>query len=344
MTNDLKIPEYFYREYAHDLQSQPKQAYLSKAVRLTAVALPFISLYRPIEKPLAASMGLIRAFTSLSQGDNHPSLKVAINTSLAIASVIGTIFLHPVGILMTSGHDIGLNTYELYGAIQKGNSAEATEKMIHLANNTFYFLVILTGSVELQIASLTVQVLVGTFSAAKEFKKGNWLESAGHLAMTAIRANQFVSQVHMFKSKYTVEKLEREVENVAESKPSLNHSTEPGMQNINKSHNIAMVALGSVGSVSPSDDNLPYTGRIDEFILGPNYVHIHWEKEQYIYRFWNWEAAYATIIKDQWALGDRIHNVFLGSFRTGYHGRDQTLKFEFKNIDKNSSVRWEDTL
>lgn len=215
MLNKLISPEYFHRDYENDLppvngKDQAKD-YFSQAARITSVALPFISLYRPIGKPLAIVTGLSRACTSIyqcisfSSGQSSEIAKSLLDTTLAVASVAGTVFLHPVGMLIASGHDIGFNVYRIYGAIKNRDTFEAMKQTLQMANNTFYLFTMMYVSLELQIASLSIQVIVGSVSSISQFKKGNWLEGSADLLMAAIRVNQVVPQVQQLKRKWEIE-------------------------------------------------------------------------------------------------------------------------------------------
>ena len=207
MVNCIKIPDYFHRDYENDLPKQEnKKDFYALSIRLARVALPFISLYQPAGKALSVVTGLTRTLTSISSfKKNEGMAKPLLNTALSIASIAGTIFLHPVGLLITSGHDMGLNVYKIYGAIQNREAMEAAKQTLHLANNAFYLFTMLHVSIELKVASLAIQVIVGSVSSFDEFKKGNWLEGCANLAMAAIRVHQLVPQAQQMKKKWEIE-------------------------------------------------------------------------------------------------------------------------------------------
>ncbi|NGX48063.1 MAG: hypothetical protein K1000chlam3_01450 [Chlamydiae bacterium] len=211
--NDLlRVPAYFHREYENDLPKQEtKTDYTSQALRVAKVGLPFVALYQPFGKALACGLGATRTISTLSEcfaAEDFQQLSWAMfNTCLAAGSVAGTIFLHPLGMLITTLSDIGMNVYHVYGAISRGEMLEAGKQTMRVANNSFYLAMMVTGSIELQLASLVVQVLVEGSSSYEEFNKDNWLETLGHLGMTAVRMNQSHHQLGMLQQKWEVQSL-----------------------------------------------------------------------------------------------------------------------------------------
>ncbi|MGD2169406.1 MAG: hypothetical protein PVI40_04105 [Chlamydiota bacterium] len=203
MTTDLFLntPEYFHRDYNNDLPQQSNSNFFTQAQRVALVALPFISLYKPLGKTLTIGAGSIRVVSSSVElvsaikASNAQSVgKTALDVTLAVCSVAGTILLHPLGMLITTGHDLTLNGYHLYQAIAEGNRDNAVQEVLQLANNAFYLLTIVNGSMGYQVLSLTCQVVLGGYSSLKEFNAGNYLEGTGHAFMAAIRGHQLHSQ------------------------------------------------------------------------------------------------------------------------------------------------------
>ncbi|MDR3623888.1 MAG: hypothetical protein P4L16_01970 [Chlamydiales bacterium] len=203
----IKEPNYFYRDFEHDLPKKIDNSYVSYITRITQVALPFISLYGHAGKVLGVGSSALRAITATNDLYFNPSLKGLANLSFSVVAIAGSVFLHPVGIVITSLHDLGLNFYGIYQAVQTRDILEITKQTTQVANNTLYLFTTVFASIELQIASLTVQVIVSGVSSISEFKKGNWLEGFATLAMGAIRIHQTVGQVELLRKKWKIEAL-----------------------------------------------------------------------------------------------------------------------------------------
>ena len=122
---NLKAPEYFHRNYKKDLpELEANSSFAFQAQRVVLVALPFISLYKPFGKTLAIGTSAARTLTcgvellsAIKKGDTYNIGKSFLNTTLAISSIAGTILFHPLGMLITTGHDLTLNGYHLYQAV-----------------------------------------------------------------------------------------------------------------------------------------------------------------------------------------------------------------------------------
>src|SRR5579883_2607275 len=113
----LKEPSFYHRQYNHDIQKPdaPKTG-IDQCKRVAAVALPFIGLCKSIAQPLSLAMDGMRGLSSFSSiissyqaGDNRQIARGFLNTAASAASIAGSIFAHPVGMLITTGHDLALN-------------------------------------------------------------------------------------------------------------------------------------------------------------------------------------------------------------------------------------------
>lgn len=202
---------YFHRDYENDLPKNVKSEKNSKFLKYTAAALPYLALYRPLGRTLASCLSVTRTFTSISQCHSAKStgeLSWALfQTAMAVASVAGTIFLHPVGMIITTISDIGTNTLDIYTSLKRGEMLTAAKHTLHVANNSFYLAMMLIGSIELQLASLAVQVIIEGASTYTELDQGNALEAISHFGMCLIRMNQGYAQWKVIEQKRALESL-----------------------------------------------------------------------------------------------------------------------------------------
>jgi len=201
-------PYIFYRDYANDF---PKQAtvnrtILDQSLRVAQVALPFITLYKPLSQPLAVGLGATRAILSIAQmvdamdaGDISRTAKRAFEVAIASTALACSILVHPLGMLVTTAHDMILNITQLAKAISEQNYKAAGEIGLHLTNSALYLGCICTGSLELSLSLIGMQAFSGLYSACKEFRDGNYLEGCGHALMAWIRGNQAYDYVQILK-------------------------------------------------------------------------------------------------------------------------------------------------
>ena len=143
----ISNPATYYREYENDLpkKDEVNNPFLRECLRLTQVALPFISLYKPLSQPLSILLGSTRVISSVSQMINSISSedscairKTALETAIAVTALACSILAHPLGMLVTTSHDMIMNVMQLVQAIQNEDYKRATEIGLHLVNNALY--------------------------------------------------------------------------------------------------------------------------------------------------------------------------------------------------------------
>lgn len=204
-------PYYSHREYKHDFPEKPthpkKRTWLDEAQRVTLVALPFLSLHKPLSLPIALTMGTVRIWTCLTQlvevapkGDVKETLCSLLQTAIAVIALAGTIFAHPLGMVVTTCHDLAMEVHRLVQHIRTKEYEKAMGSCLAILTNALYLAMLLDGSIELTIASLAMQILVGLYQSQAEFRHGNLLEGVAHLAMGVIRTKQLAAQVAVLKA------------------------------------------------------------------------------------------------------------------------------------------------
>ncbi len=178
-------------------QQQPSQFQ-----RLAQTSLPFLSLYKPLSQPIAIASGSIR--TLLSAGELVESIRQGnaqaiplniANTCLSTLSVAGTVFAHPIGMLLSSGQDSVRELLALARHVQDGKNTEAMESCGHLVNNILFTTMLLGGGSQLAAAYFGTQALTALYHSIAEFKQGNYIEGSGHALMALLRSYELGSQM-----------------------------------------------------------------------------------------------------------------------------------------------------
>jgi hypothetical protein len=205
---NLEEPLYYHREYSNDFPCADQESSVDKDQeaplyqRVTFAALPFIGLCKSLSMPLSLGMGSLRVISNLStlyslsqQGNTENLPYQLLQTAIAITALAGTILAHPIGMFITTGHDIIIEITNLAGCLQNGEYFKAAESSANILNNVLYLSMCLTGGLELSIASLAMQILIGLYHSQEEFKKGKWIEGSSHLLMAGIRSKQLHVQL-----------------------------------------------------------------------------------------------------------------------------------------------------
>ena len=211
----IAIPAVYHREYENDFPTKEAadHPFFSQCLRLSQIALPFISCYRPLGKPLSILLGASRTVSSLPQlieafasQRTEEVGKALLKTAIVTTALACSIFAHPLGMVVTTAHDMIQNISEMLDALKAKNYKKAAEMGLHLLNNALYLGCFFAGSLELSIASIGCQIFLGLYNSCDEFKKGRYLESAGHLLMVGIRGHQMHGQVQTLQLKNALEK------------------------------------------------------------------------------------------------------------------------------------------
>jgi hypothetical protein len=278
--NTINTPSYFHRDYKKDIDLKEKEApskvdssWLGMIQRIAFASLPFFSLYKPFSFPLAMLMGSVRTLTSTSElfammqkKDAQGISMQMVQTGIAVASLAGTILAHPLGMLITTGQDTLLDAGHLVHALTEQDYKKAAERTLSLVNNTLYLGMFFAGSLELSIASLSVQVLLGLYHSADDFKNDRWIEGSAHLLMAGVRGNQLAEQVNTLQLRNEFErKLKTFIKQIKETQKKL--STDQVLVEEVLVNSVVMVGAGSIlaknaittnGNPVDVNDNLEY--------------------------------------------------------------------------------------
>jgi hypothetical protein len=207
ITSRASQPVYYHREYKNDIpnvksEESQEHSLADQCKRVAFVALPFISLYKPLSFPISLAMGGLRTVTcvqqlieSIKSGNSKEIPYAMLQTAIAVIALAGTIFAHPLGMLISTGHDLIIEVAHLIEHLKKGEYQKAIEDCLGIINNALYLALFLHGGLEIGIASLVMQILIGLYHSQAEFRKGHYIEGVGHLLMSMTRGNQLAGQV-----------------------------------------------------------------------------------------------------------------------------------------------------
>ncbi len=266
---EISEPIYYHREYANDIDEPSyDRSWADDCKRVGTVALPFFSLYKPLSQPISLAMGGLRSVTcivnlieSIKGGNCSEVAYMLLQTVIAVIALAGTIFAHPAGMLITTGHDLIIELTHLIQHLYVGEHQKALESCLNIANNALYLVLFLDGGLEIAIASLAVQILVGLSHSMHEFQNGRWLEGAGHLLMATIRGNQLSTQVKTLQMKWEMEGL---IQKASESR-SKNLKT---LGLIGFSASFGNATAKDLAEVSPLDHELNILTKYENNSLG----------------------------------------------------------------------------
>jgi hypothetical protein len=157
--------------------------------------LPFFTLYKPFSYPLALGMGGTRLITAgKALWDNGQGAMQCAHVAVATAALAATFFGHPLGLLIASIHDLLTSLKRLAESFQEEDYKRSTLELLYAINETLYILLFLGTGVEVVVASLCAQFLLGIHRCWAHLQEGENLEGVSHLLMSLIRGHQAIRQ------------------------------------------------------------------------------------------------------------------------------------------------------
>jgi hypothetical protein len=198
--------KYYQRQFENDL---PKTNLgMETAKRIALIALPFISLYGPAGKGISIAMGSTRCVSHLLEGgmaiyrkDMWAFSGHMVQVALAATAVAATIFSFQVGLLITTIADIGTSLTTVTKHLVQGEYEKGLAEMLQAASSMLYLSMMLTGSLELTLASVLLQGAISLYQALDEWKEGRWPEFFAKLTMGMLRFNQALQYVDQIKQR-----------------------------------------------------------------------------------------------------------------------------------------------
>jgi hypothetical protein len=215
----LNIPNYSYRDHRNDLpKTNIENNFYSVSKRIATTVLPFLGLYKPFGKIFTIGTSALRGakncqqlIFSLDSNDLHSVAKSVLDVSLTVASIAGTIFLQPLGMVITTSHDLLLNCIRVVEIINKRDKSQLFEEILSVGSNSFYLLTMIYGSLQFQIATTVFQIFLNSYSSISNFKKGNYIETTGSILMTALKTDQLTKQIATFQKQAQFKRILKEI-------------------------------------------------------------------------------------------------------------------------------------
>lgn len=206
----ISHPVYYYRQFENDIYQYSNNFYVQKIKKIFNITFPFISLYRPIGKPLTIGLSALRGASyipSIFYFTYNKNYKKAgfsfFNSFMATIAASFAIFNNAKGMAISSFHDFLISFKDSFYSLKKGDYKDLYENSFNTVNNLLFLAMLLFGNIELAVISLTFQIAFELYKSFDDFKDKNYLESFSHLVMSAIRAYQLKPQAKLAFWKWT---------------------------------------------------------------------------------------------------------------------------------------------
>lgn len=199
---EIKEPEYYYRQFNNDIppHATNKEDDCHLVQRVALAALPFLTLYAPLGRGVALCSDSCRVIFNLkdlfSGSTDCKNLSInLIKTAASATALFCSLLFLPVGLLITTCQDILINLGEVNTLLNQNQTKAAYEKIAQMTISLLYLGLFFSGSLELLVVSLFLQVLWTGYNSVDEFEKANYLEAFAHLLMTFVRGHQLALKV-----------------------------------------------------------------------------------------------------------------------------------------------------
>lgn len=193
----INKPGYLHLDFHYDLPETKEMCW-----RVAKSALPFLMLYKPLSAPLSIGLGSVRVFNAVIQTKDAKTL---LETTVSVAALASVVFKHPLGMLISSAHDLVINVKELLNALEIKDYKKACEITAHILNNSAYLALYFSAASELMILSLSLQILLELYHSFDELKEGKYLEGTSHFLMGLIRGHQLKIEVEVLKLQRSID-------------------------------------------------------------------------------------------------------------------------------------------
>ena len=205
---EINTPEYYYRQFNNDIPTTNKSDACHPLQRVTLVALPFLSLYAPLARPIALCSDSCRVIFNLKdlfvgQKDYKTFSIDLIKTAASTTALFCSLMFLPMGLLITTCQDIFINLGGINTLLNRGETKAAYEKIAQMTVSLLYLGLFFSGSLELLVVSLFLQVLWTGYNSMDELEKNNYLEAFGHLLMTFVRGYQLAPKFEALQFQWT---------------------------------------------------------------------------------------------------------------------------------------------
>jgi heme/copper-type cytochrome/quinol oxidase subunit 4 len=205
-----KIPQnpyYYQRRYDRDIPTtENKKTFLEYTKRITLIALPFLSLYKPFAFLISLSMNSIRSITLLIQSVKagyNLNLKLLIisllQTAIAVAALAFTFFSFPVGIVILTVFDLIQSLVNCIHFFYKKDYENGIRELLSVISSTLYIAIFLSGSLEVILISIALQAICSFYESRNELLKGKYPEAIAKILMGMIRIYQVRNQFLIIK-------------------------------------------------------------------------------------------------------------------------------------------------
>lgn len=179
-----------------------------RAIHITQFALPLLSLYRPLGKPIALISGVHRTVSHFSfaifafkEGKFKEGSKQLFQTAISAFIVASTVFEFKIGLFLINIHDVLNGIYNVVVCLQKGELDKAAKEMLQVLVSLLYLSFMTTGTLEYLLAMYVIQAIVALWQCRDEFSANRLPEAGLAFILALARVNQAKDCYHQIQTR-----------------------------------------------------------------------------------------------------------------------------------------------
>lgn len=226
--------------------------------RVTNIALPFFSLYRPTAIASTIGLGSYKTWKcitelkgSLQRKEWSSSCAKMLELSFVVSSVALIILIPTVGSLLIYGEHLIVDIYGLALAINRRDYREMAVKCLSTTHTLIYLASVLYATPEAILVSLLSQAILELYQARNEFKQGRILEGIAKIVMASIRTYQAVPHAQALQRKWSRTVMtEKELQDILSEIQALREQHE-GSENDQEMPSVTKVAHKIRTTITP---------------------------------------------------------------------------------------------
>jgi hypothetical protein len=198
-THVVREPLHYSRAFENDLpkETEEESAWKTQAQRAALIALPFLSMIKPLGFAISTGMGGCRVVTHFAgvvdAGGKQKWLECTgevAQTALAVATLAFSIFNFTLGMIVVTGVDTTRSAIHVIQLLESGQYSQALEELGQVMAGALYLGMMVTGSLEFMLLSTLLQAAISLYQANSERVKGRYPEAITKAILGTLRLGQ----------------------------------------------------------------------------------------------------------------------------------------------------------
>lgn len=211
------LPKFNYQDLNGLIKDVAALVPQERIVQISSSALPIFTSFSLTAKPATFFCRSVQIITNIDQlikftfidQETLSALKQALKLAINITNIAASTFSWNLGILITTSTSVLESFYDVSYAVYNKNYEEALQSLTRFVNNTIYLAILLTGSLELNLANIVFLFLITSVDMTKHVISGRYFEGICALIQLGLQAQSGIEIYKMIERRNAYMKLEK---------------------------------------------------------------------------------------------------------------------------------------